>query len=376
MAGDDDFYSILGIPKDASPEDIKKGYKREALKHHPDRNEDKVAAEAKFKKITEAYTVLSDDNKRGHYDRFGTVEEGAGGAPTDINDIFRNMFGGSDPFGGGGNPFESMFGGMFGGGGRPQHQQADVMNCEVTLQEVYEGTTKRFDYEITNICQTCKGVGAMDQKDIIKCMNCQGQGHISQRLGPMFITQSVCPACFGNGTSIKNGRHCGNCTGKKEASYKRQFKMEVPKGIPNKFTHKMDGKGCWNKATNRLNDLIIVFNYVPQPNLHVEEPNLKLDMDIKFEDLICGFTKKINIYGKELVIKSTGYFNPTNPIMFKGKGLPVYKKADKYGDLAIKFTILYDNDDRPKKYLDVFLKIYKKDAVDVTSGDNIMIISQ
>lgn len=357
-----DYYNILGIEKGASESEIKSAYKKHAMRCHPDRNngseQDKKNAEEEFKKITEAYTILSDSDKRAHYDRFGTAE--AGEMPHDINDIFKNMFGG-----GGGPPemdIGSIFSGMFGGGRRQQH--ANAIHCEVTLEEVYNGTTKQIDYELSGICNTCNGLGAMDQKDIIKCMTCNGEGNITQRLGPMFITQSTCPACFGNGTSIKTGRQCGNCNGNKEANYKKKIKMEVPRGIPEGYQHKLDGKGCYNKNNKCNNDLVIIFHYGGVPsNVSVQDNGtIKMVIEIKFEELLCGFSRKINLYGQVLNIASTGYFNPGKPMTFKGKGMPIQKKSN-YGDLIVHFKVDYCDDEKIKKYNDVFLKIFKRDAI-------------
>ena len=366
-----DYYNILGIEKNASDGDIKSAYKKHAMRCHPDRHngeQEKKNAEEEFKKVTEAYTVLSDPEKRTHYDRFGTAEVGE--MPHDINDIFRNMFGGN-PFGGGG-PQEmdigSIFSGMF-GGGRSRQQHANAIHCEVSLEEVYNGTTKQIEYELSGVCHACNGIGALDPKDIIKCMSCNGEGNITQRLGPMFITQSTCPACFGNGTSIKTGRRCGNCNGNKEANYKKKIKMEVPKGIPEGYQHKLDGKGCYNKGNKCNNDLVIIFHYggVP-PNVVVHDNgNIKMVMDIKFEELLCGFSKNINLYGQVLNVASTGYFNPGKPMVFKGKGMPNHKKSS-YADLVIHFKVEYNDDDKIKKYNDVFLKIFKREPINVESN--------
>jgi len=364
-----DYYNILDVPKEASMEEIKKAYKKKAMMYHPDRNPDPEAAET-FKKLSEAYTVLSDEGKRAQYDRFGSVDD-IGSAP-DLSDIFRNMFGGG---GGDFGPFGQMFGNMFG----RQEKQTNVIHCEISLGEVFNGTVKKIDYEITNTCQTCKGCGALDPKDVIKCMTCNGQGNITQRLGPMFMTQSTCPACFGNGTSIKTNRRCGNCNGNKEASYKKSFKMEVPKGIPDNFQHKLEGKGHFNKGTNGFNDLIIVFHYTSPPSTTVDDGgNIRVTMDIKLEDLFCGFKRTISPYGQDLIVASTGYFNPTSSVVFKNKGLPLYQQKGKFGDIVVSFKVVYGDDDKAplRKYQDVFFKIYKKEAVEIDASTNhVLLIS-
>ena len=370
-----DYYNILGLSPEASDDEIKKAYKKLAMECHPDRcsPDQKEAAAEKFKKVTEAYTVLSDPDKRRNFDTHGTADV-PDMSSVNINDIFKNMFGG------GGMGPEMDIGGLFGGifGGGPRRQEVNAMHCEVTLEEVYNGTMKQIDYEVTSLCQNCKGIGAMDPKDIIKCITCGGEGHIMQRIGPMFMTQSTCPACFGNGTNIKTGRRCGNCNGNKESSCKRKIKMDVPKGIPEGFQHRLEGKGCYNRGTKSHNDLMIVFHYAKIPNVDIDgNGNIRFQQDIKLEELLCGFKRKINLYGEDLVITSTGYFNPTNPIVFKNKGMPVHKRANYFGDLIVQFKITYadDGDNKVKKYNDVFLKMFKRDQVSIDNGDKTLLIS-
>lgn len=361
-----EYYDILGVAKDCTQEDIKREYRKKALENHPDRNNGDKSSTEKFQKITEAYNVLGNIDTRRKYDA-GILDDGGGSQP-DISDILNNMFGG------GGHPFGGMFGGMFGGGGGGGKKQVDIIHCEVTLEEIYNGTTKKIDYDIVNICQTCNGCGADDPKNVIKCMNCNGTGTQTQRLGPMFITQSTCSACFGNGTIIKNNKKCKNCNGQKEANYKKSFKMEVPKGIPDNFQHKLDGKGNFNKQIGQFNDLLIAFHYVNVPNIVVDsDSNINMTLEIKLEELLCGFKKTVSPYGIDLVIVSTGYFNPTHPKIFKDKGLPIIRKQG-FGNLVVQFKVLYNEDKLTiTKYQDVFYKIFKRDAITLDQNDLIIL---
>lgn len=357
-----EYYDILGVSKDCTQDDIKREYRKKAMENHPDRNNGDKSSTEKFQKITEAYNVLGDPENRRKYDSGAFFGDGGGPGP-DLSDILNNMFGGGG--GGGGHPFSGMFGGMFGGQGHnPGKKQVDIIHCEVTLEEIYNGTTKKIDYEILNICQTCNGCGADDPKNVIKCMTCNGTGTQTQRLGPMFITQSTCSACFGNGSIIKNNKKCKNCNGQKDANYKKTFKMEVPRGIPDNFHHKLDGKGSFNKQNGQFNDLLIVFHYVSIPNVTVDsDSNINMSLEIKLEELLCGFKKTISPYGTDLVLVSTGYFNPSNPITFKNKGLPIIRKQG-FGNLTIQFKVLYCEDKLTiSKYQDVFYKIFKREAI-------------
>jgi molecular chaperone DnaJ len=360
-------YDIIGVAKDAPDDEIKKAYRKLALKLHPDKN---PGNEAEFNVVTEAYSVLMDPQKRQMYDMNGSVSD----MPPvgDLNEVLRNVFGGMNPFAefsdgqmGGGMSF--MFGdgmaGMFKGGAPSQSQkQCDVASLDVTLNEVYNGSTKRIEYEIMDQCHQCKGCGAQDPSDIIKCIKCGGEGITMQQLGP-FITRQKCPSCFGNGTLIRNNKHCTNCKGEKQLRYKKAIKVEIPKGIPNKFHYKVDGKGSYNHISKCNNDLVLVFNYKMPKHVHgVDElGNICFVLNVKLEDLLCGFSRDIDLYGSPLKAVGKGYFNPIKEQTFPGKGMPIYKKHGKFGDLVMRFNITYPDDEKVSKYRDVFSKVFKKE---------------
>ena len=370
-----DLYGTLGVDRGASSDDIKKAYRRNAILCHPDKvkDDEKEVAEEKFKRLTEAYSILSDENKRGIYDKTGSVDPQP--EMPDMQDIFKNMFGGMGSMGGCqsfgnmgfGDPFSFMFGNQ-----NQNHQQSngqsntDVCQCEISLEDVYNGVTKKIEYDIQNLCQTCGGKGAVDPNDVIKCMTCGGKGAVLQRIGPMTI-QTMCPACAGKKTTIRSGRQCTCCNGSKFATYKKTVRLELPRGIPDKFETRLPGKGNYNKESSSFNDLMVVFLYSLPPPLHLQvdkHSNIHMPMEIRFEELMCGFIKSINIYGKQIDICSNTYFNPTKPITLKGYGLPIYKKAgNAFGDMVITFTITYPEDERIAKYHDVYLKIFKKTRV-------------
>lgn len=363
----------MGLSSDANQDAIKKAYRKLAMKYHPDKvdAENKDEAEGKFKKITEAYTILSDEEKKNQYDMFGTTDGGGPGGGMNpmggmnMGDLFKNMFRGDH------NPF----GGMFGfGGGRPQQGQ-DVCQVEIPLQEIYHGTTKKIDYEVSCQCQTCKGLGATDPNDIIKCITCGGKGVIVQQMGPM-ILQTQCPSCFGNCTTIKTNRACSNCKGAKFANYKKSIKIEVPKGIPDKFEFKLSGKGNYNPEVKSNNDLLVVFNHMIPANCSPigSDGSVTVTVDLKLDELFCGFVKTVNIYGQDIKLVGQGYFNPSKITTFSNSGFPVYKKEASRGDLHIKFNMVYDNDTRIHKYLDVFLTIYKRTPVTPQDLEHALVI--
>lgn len=361
-------YDLLDVKNDASEEDIKKAYKKMALKYHPDKNTNDPEAEVKFKNITEAYSVLSDKNKRTAYDTYGSVDanpmEGM-----DINDLFSSMFSGRG--GGVGESFFSFFGGD--GGGHSSRQQQDFIEIPITLADVYHGKNKKIEYDTLELCRSCNGCGAQDPKDIISCMKCKGKGSLMQQIAPFMVTQVTCNACSGNGTMIKNNKKCNTCNGSKTQYAKRSMEVRIPKGIPNKFKHMVNGKGGYNLSTKRNNDLIIIFRYdLEGKNILVDDNNnIVMTIDVKLEELLCGFKKTFDLYDKKITIRSSKYFNPTKTLMHNTYGLPIYK-SKALGKFAIKFNMIYTDDvNKIGKFKDVFVKVFKpEDIIDDDDNDS------
>lgn len=365
----DDLYACLDVPRTASVEEIKKAYRKMALKHHPDKNPDnREAAETEFKRVTRAYTVLSDPNKRKFYDDTGRVDdEHDGMGAANMNDILREMFGGGggmpSPFGMGGSPFSFMFGG--GGGGGGGGVAADVAEVAVSMTDIFYGTTKTVDYQINDLCHQCKGTGAMDPSDVVKCMRCKGEGMVSQQVGPFMMACSPCPSCQGNGSAIKNGRHCTQCKGKKFGYYQKTFDIKIPKGIPNNHKFTLEGKGGYNAQAKRHNHLVLVFKHAIDPPFKVDEHgNVHMTLAIKMEEQFCGFTRTIKIYDKTLAISSRKYKHLDTPVHIKELGFPGFKKSRPNADLIIKFTVEDAEETKMHKYQEVFHKIFRQEPLE------------
>lgn len=370
-----DFYEVLNVPRDATVDEIKKAYKRMALQLHPDKNVDnREEAEEKFKKITEAYTILSDPEKRRTYDQFGTVPEGGSGfaPPGDIHEILKGMFGNMS-FGesrgmGGGGPFEFMF-----GGGAGRERDLERICVSVTLEDVYQGAKKKVELEVMEQCGVCKGTGACDPSDIIKCIQCNGTGTMTQAIGPFFMAATVCPACFGNGTSVKTGRSCSKCKGEKMTRTKKSIEVRVPKGIPNNHTHVLKGHGNYNPQTKTVSDIILTFTYaIPTQNVRIDKDgNVFMLMDVSLEELLCGFMREIRLYGKPFCFRSDGYFDPGKRFIVPDIGLPSMSKNGRSGSLIVEFKVSFP-DDAPKlsKYRDVFAKVFKVSDVEANTEEN------
>lgn len=369
-----DLYDILGVSRTATSEEIKRAYHKLALKLHPDKNpERKTEAEEQFKRVTEAYTVLSDAEKRQHYDRFGTtdgIDMGGGMQGADINDILKNMFGGMgmgmDIGGGmGGFPFHAFMGGA-GGPRQAPPRQADIVQVPIDMCDVFYGNTKRIDYEIADICHACSGTGAVDPSDVIKCMRCRGQGMVSQQMGP-FMACSTCPSCQGHGSAIKPGRTCTHCKGQKTAFYKKYVELKLPKGIPDNHPFRLEGKGGYHVDRKAHNDLVIHFKYNLDPAFRLDaECNVHSNVRISLDELLCGFTRVLTIYDKSFHLVSTKCFDWTRPIRVANLGFPVYKK-NRHADWILHMELTSCDVSKIHKYQEVFYKMFKREPTEVPS---------
>ena len=375
-------YEVLGVPKTASQDEIKRAYKRLAIKHHPDKNIDnKKENEEQFKNISEAYSVLGDPDKRKHYDTYGTYDNSAANPGTAFNmqDIFNELFGG------GGGPPEFLF--NMGASGpaasafkmffnTTKQSKADHIEVPVTIQEIYRGAVKKISYEVIDKCDACNGIGAMHKDDIVKCVTCGGHGFITQAINPFMISQVTCPSCAGRGEVIKPGRECTSCHGKKMKFYKKSIDIRIPKGVPNKFEHVIEGKGSYDAETNSHNDLCLVFIHEIDQRYKVDYStnDVLIGINITLEELLCGFQVETEIYDDMVVLQSQKYFNPENTLTLKGKGLPFYKKA-KFGDLLIKFNVSYPETDKLSKFTQVFHTMFKRQPITMSNNKNVIPIT-
>lgn len=311
-----EFYEILEISENATETEIKKAYRKKAMEFHPDRNPGNAEAEAKFKKINEAYSTLSDPQKKANYDRFGSAD-GMGG------------FGG---FGGGfsggfnaddlGDIFSQFFGGGFGGNSRSR-RRADMgedieIRMKISLEDAIRGVSRKVEYERKIQCKTCDGKGG----DRTTCSKCHGSGSIRERMQTMFGVmeqQRVCPECGGEGTTVTNA--CADCGGSGKISEKITKTIEVPKGIEDGMSIKMREEG--HAGRDGIGDLYITFT-VPSEEAGLKRKNSDLHYSVKISpaEATLGVKKIINIPilgKKELDIKAGTQFG--DEIIFKGEGL-------------------------------------------------------
>lgn len=368
-------YETLGVSTSASQDEIKKAYKKLALQCHPDKNkENRQESEERFKKVTEAYGVLSDEGKRKRYDATGSIDDTAGhdmGMGTNIDEILKNMFGGdAEMFGmGGGTSFvfgerpgfsQSFFSNVkASSNSAPTHQ---IVKLSINLDEVYNGSKKSVDINIDEACSTCKGTGAEKLTDVMKCLVCNGNGVVHQKMGP-FLAESMCPSCGGQGSTIKNKRFCAMCKGTKTVSKKKTIEVRVPKGVPNNARHVMKNEGTFYPDLGRKSDVIIIFTYIIPKQVSVDDKgNVFVCLDVPLENLLCGFVSEVKLYNKPFVFNANKYFDPSQKLVVKDAGLPqMTNKNNACGNFIVEFNVIYPDDlQKLQKYNDVFLKIFKK----------------
>lgn len=324
-----DFYDILGVTKSASAEDIKKAYRKLAIKHHPDKNPDDKAAEEKFKEAAEAYEVLSSPEKRQRYDQFGHA--GVGGAAggggyggMNMEDIF-SQFG--DIFGGGGSPFDSFFGGggqSRGGGGRRVAKGSNLrIKVKLTLEEIANGAEKKIKVNKQITCKTCDGTGAKDKSSVSTCKTCGGSGAVRKVtntiLGQMQTT-ATCPTCHGSGQQIT--AKCNVCHGDGTVRGEETISINIPAGVSDGMQLSMAGKG--NAAPNGgiAGDLIILIEELPHETLKREGNNVVYDLHVSIIDAALGASVEVPTIDGKAKIKIEPGTQSGKLLRLKGKGIP------------------------------------------------------
>lgn len=330
-----EFYDRLGVPPNASESDIKKAYRKMAIKYHPDKNPDDKEAEEKFKQVAEAYEVLIDEEKRRLYDQFGEAglkdRGGFGGDPTDI---FSSFFG---------------FGGFGGGRSRGPQKTKDMVDViECTLEELYNGTKRKKEITRNVLCKTCKGAGTKDGKKPPECSGCNGQGVKIQirQLGPSTFQQMqmVCPDCNGEKTMARPENTCTACNGKKVLREKKTIEVEVDKGMME--DSKITFTGLSNESPDAIaGDVIFIIRELPH---HVfkrggRRPyDLMIEKDISLVDALCGFEFTIeHLDGRVLYVNNSDVIKPNDLKEIRDEGMPIKSRIWDKGSLFIRFNVVF-----------------------------------
>lgn len=336
----EDYYSLLGVSKNASADEIKKAYRKLAIKYHPDKNPGDKAAEAKFKEISEAYEVLKDDQKRATYDRYGAdafdPRNGGGhtsgstkGGFTDPFDIFREAFGGN-----------GMFSEFFGGGGRSSRSSAVngsdlVYNLKISLEEAFSGIEKTLKYSRNVKCQNCNGSGAEKGSKIEICQSCHGTGVLSISQG-FFSMRQTCPDCGGVGKKISTP--CHKCHGEGIVPESTKTKIKIPAGAFNGMNLRLSGFGEAGARGGCDGDLYVEISIQAHEKFEREGDNLHTILSIPFVLAALGGEINIKTIDTEAVLKIPNGTQPNSILRMKGFGMPNVKSGHR-GDQLVHINI-------------------------------------
>lgn len=336
-----DYYEILDVTRSATPEEIKKAYRQKALKFHPDKNPGDAEAEKRFKEISEAYEVLSDEKKRQIYDRHGKdavhghgMPGGGGfGSMDEALRTFMGAFGGM----GGESIFESFFGG--GGGTSRMHRQQGAskrVNINLSFEEAARGVDKELSIANYVSCSACKGKGAASAQGIKKCTRCGGAGQVMEQRG-FFSMSMACPQCHGEGQVITDP--CKECHGEGAVKEKQRVKVHIPAGVDSGMRLKMNGYGDAGQGGGPAGDLYVFIQVEPHGVFEREGDDLLLDLPISFADAALGCKKEVpSLFNHACRITIPEGTQNGKVFRVKGEGFPNVHGQGK-GDLLVKVFV-------------------------------------
>lgn len=339
----EDYYELLGVSKQATQDEIKKAYRKMAVKYHPDKNPGNKEAEENFKKVSEAYEVLKDEQKRAAYDRYGhaAFSGGGGGGPTaggpfhDPFDIFSEVFGGG---GGGGSIFEEFFGGGGGGGGRRGGvaRGSDLRyDLEISLEEAAGGIEKEISFRKPTTCSKCSGSGAEPGSGVTTCPTCGGHGQVTASKG-FFSIRQTCPSCQGSGQRIE--RACTNCGGEGRVNETTKIKVKVPPGVDTGSKLRSAGNGEAGAHGGPSGDLYIVIHVADHEIFDRQDENLYCEIPIKFTLATLGGTIEVPTLSGKATLKIPPGTQSGTTFRLKSKGMPSLR-GGYHGDQMVRVKI-------------------------------------
>jgi len=344
MVKETKFYDLLGVAPSADENQLKKAYRKLAMKWHPDKNPGDAKAQEKFKEISEAYGILSDKDKRTTYDNYGEqgLKEGGGGRGG-------GGFGGGDPF----DIFNMFFNGGGGPGGRnrgPRKGKDVVHQQGVTLENLYNGCCKKLSLQKKVLCSKCDGSGVQpefaDRRDVIQtCATCRGQGMVikTRQIGPgmMQQMQSVCPKCNGEGQTMNHKYTCKSCNGNKTTKERKILEIHVEKGMEE--GHKITFRGEGDQEPDvEPGDVVIVLIEKKHDVFQRKDQELIMEMEIDLVDALCGFKRSVNtLDDREIIVTAIpGEIIKHGDVkMIRGEGMPYRGNPFEKGNLIIKFNV-------------------------------------
>ncbi len=340
MADKRDYYEVLGVSKNASDDELKKAYRKLAKKYHPDMNPGDAKAAEMFKEASEAYTVLSDHDKRAQYDQFGhaAFEQGGPGgfggfdfSGADMGDIFGDLFG--DLFGGGRRSSRSASNGPMRG--------ANVRtSVNITFEEAVFGCEKQLELNLREPCQTCKGSGAKPGTSPENCTKCRGTGRVittQQSIFGMMQTESVCPDCRGTGKIIRE--KCPDCRGTGYVTKKTRLSVDIPAGIDNGMSVRIRDKGEPGTNGGPRGDLLVEVRVARHPVFQRDDTNLYSTVSIPFTKAALGGKIRIRTVDGEVEYEVKAGTQTDTKIRLRGKGVPSVHNKDRRGDHYVTLVV-------------------------------------
>ena len=330
-----DYYEVLGVIKSASPEEIKKAYRKLALKYHPDKNKGDKSAENKFKEASEAYHVLSDKERRSNYDQFGHAAfEGSGGRGGFSNFDFTNAF--SDIFGS--DIFEDFFDGFGSTRGRGRRRSSNFRGADlrydlsISLEDAYNGKKQEINFSSNDKCGTCDGSGAEPGSKPVSCSACGGHGQVRSSQG-FFTIQQTCPECAGSGEQISSP--CKDCRGMGKKQSRKKIFASIPKGVDDGTRIRLSGKGEAGIKGGGNGDLYIFVSIKNHNIFKRSDENLFFEFPISLADSALGTTIEVpTIDGGKAKVKIPPGTQNGKQFRLRGKGMPIIRNKG-YGDLYI-----------------------------------------
>jgi molecular chaperone DnaJ len=335
-----DYYEILGVPRSASPDEIKKAYRQMAMKYHPDKNPGDKEAEDRFKEAARAYEVLSNQQKRQRYDQFGHqgVDGPAGfggGGFHDIDDIFSS--------------FGDIFGDLFGGGGGrrrsrrqgPQRGMDLRYYLEVDLEDIIEGTKSEISFEIEKNCGDCDGSGAAAGTNPETCSSCGGSGQVVRQQG-FFSLATPCGSCQGSGQVIK--KPCNTCRGAGRVPSQKKLRVNVPSGVGDGTQLRLTGEGEPGKLGGPAGDLYVEVRVRPHPEFVRKETELYTVKEISYLQALLGAEFEVKTLRGKAKLQIPRGTNPGDVLVLEGEGVPSLRSGRRVGNLLFEIKVEF-----PKK---------------------------
>ncbi len=341
-----DYYELLGVTKTVTEEELKKAYRKKAVQFHPDKNPGNKEAEEMFKKVSEAYEVLKDPEKRAAYDRYGHAAFQQGGGPRgggfggggaggfhDPFDIFREVFG--QQGGGGGGIFEEFFGGGGGNGGGAGRGSDLRYDLEITLEEAAHGVEKEISFRKLGECKHCHGQGAEPGSKRTTCPTCRGAGQVTTSRG-FFHVRQVCPTCHGAGSRFE--KVCGKCNGEGRVNENAKINVKIPPGVDTGNKLRSSGNGEAGVMGGEAGDLYIVVHVKDHEVFERQGDDLFCEIPIKFTLATLGGTIQVPTLQGKATLKIPAATQSSTTFRLKGRGMP-HLRGSVHGDQLIRVQV-------------------------------------